>query len=82
MSDLVLLNISDRVATLTLNRPGQLNARNYETIDRLMARLDDLEVIPEVHAVILTGAGRAFSAGGDIHEFSQSVKCGANTAVR
>ena len=82
MSDLVLLNISDRVATLTLNRPGQLNALNYETIDRLMARLDDLEVIPEVHAVILTGAGRAFSAGGDIHEFSQSVKCGANTAVR
>ena len=82
MSDLVLLNISDRVATLTLNRPGQLNALNYETLDRRMARLDDLEVIPEVHAVILTGAGRAFSAGGDIHEFSQSVKCGANTAVR
>jgi enoyl-CoA hydratase/carnithine racemase len=82
MSDTVLLDISDRIATLTLNRPGKLNALNYETIDRLMALLDDLEVMPDVQAVILTGAGRAFSAGADIHEFSQSVKLGANTAVR
>lgn len=82
MSDTVLLNIADCIAVLTLNRPGKLNALNYETIDRLIALLDDLEVRPEIHAVILTGAGRAFSAGGDIHEFSQSVKRGANTAVR
>jgi len=82
MTDTVLLNIADRIAVLTFNRPGKLNALNYETIDRLMALLDDLEVRPEIHAVILTGAGRAFSAGGDIHEFSQSVKRGANTAVR
>jgi enoyl-CoA hydratase/carnithine racemase len=83
MSDTVLLDISGRVATLTLNRPDKLNALNYETIDRLMALLDDLEIATDVHAIILTGAGpRAFSAGGDIHEFSESVKLGANTAVR
>lgn len=83
MSDTVLLTIADRIAVLTLNRPGKLNALNYETIDRLRAVLDDLEVMPDVQAIILTGGGpRAFSAGGDIHEFSHSVKRGANTAVR
>lgn len=83
MSDTVLIDVEDRVALLTLNRPDKLNALNYEMIDRLMAHLDDIEVTADVSAVILTGAGeRAFSAGGDIHEFSESVRKGANTAVR
>jgi len=83
MSDTVLLAIQDHIALLTLNRPNQLNALNYQMIDRLMAHLDRIEVAPEVRAVILTGAGdRAFSAGGDIHEFSASVACGADAAVR
>ncbi len=82
MSDTVPLTVADRIAVLTLNRPHKLNALNCETIDRLMVLLDELEVMPDVHAVILTGAGRAFSAGGDIHEFSQSVKLGADTAMR
>ena len=83
MSDPVVLAIVDGIALLTLNRPHKLNALNYEMIDRLMAHLDRIEVTPEVRAVILTGAGnRAFSAGGDIHEFSNSVSAGANTAVR
>jgi enoyl-CoA hydratase/carnithine racemase len=83
MSDTVLMQVTGSIALLTLNRPDKLNALNYEMIDRLMALLDDLEVAPDVHAIILTGAGpRAFSAGGDIHEFSRSVKLGANTAVR
>lgn len=83
MSDPVALAIADDIALLTLNRPHKLNALNYETIDRLMAHLDRIEVTPEVRAVILTGAGeRAFSAGADIHEFSKSVGAGANTAVR
>jgi enoyl-CoA hydratase/carnithine racemase len=83
MSDPVVLEIADGIALLTLNRPQKLNALNYEMIDRLMAHLDRIEVTPEVRVVILTGAGeRAFSAGGDIHEFSKSVGAGANTAVR
>ena len=83
MSDTVRIDVTDRIATLTLNRPRKLNALNYETIDRMMELLDAIEVSADVQAVIITGAGpRAFSAGGDIHEFSQSVKLGADTAVR
>lgn len=83
MSEVVLLDVEDGIALVTLNRPEKLNALNYELIDRLMALLDRIEVDTRVRAVILTGAGdRAFSAGADIHEFSASVSRGTNTAIR
>lgn len=83
MSEPVALSISGAIATLTLNRPEKLNAINYATADRLLSHLDALEVDKRVQAVILTGAGdRAFSAGADISEFSESVRLGANAAVR
>lgn len=83
MTDLVLSETRDGIAVLTLNRPEKLNALNYALIDRLLAVLDDIEVDDAVRAVILTGAGeRAFSAGGDIHEFSGSVACGTDVALR
>jgi enoyl-CoA hydratase len=83
MSDTVLLDIEDGIALVTLNRPEQLNALNYELIDRLMALLDIIEVDPGVRAIILTGMGhQAFSAGADIHEFSKSVHRGTGTAIR
>ena len=79
----VLLEISDGIALITLNRPDKLNALNYELIDRLMAALDLIETDAGVAAVILTGAGeRAFSAGADISEFSGSVRQGPAAAVR
>lgn len=79
----VLYGVSDGIATLTLNRPAKLNAINYAMADALLARLDRLEVEGAVRAVILTGAGeQAFSAGGDIHEFSESVAAGPETALR
>jgi enoyl-CoA hydratase/carnithine racemase len=83
MSDAVLLDIRDGVALITLNRPDRLNALNYDLIDRLMAALDHIEVDAAARVIILTGAGeRAFSAGADIHEFSGSVRRGAEVAVR
>ena len=83
MSKTVLMQISEGTALLILNRPEKLNALNYELIDRLMVLLDTIEVNDAVGAVIITGAGdRAFSAGGDIHEFSESVAAGVNPAVR
>jgi enoyl-CoA hydratase len=83
MSDTVLLETRDRIALITLNRPGKLNALNYDLIDRLMAVLDTIETDAGIGAVILTGAGeRAFSAGADITEFSGSIRQGPNTAIR
>jgi len=83
MADLVLNETRDGVSILTLNRPEKLNALNYALIDHLLAILDDIEVNGSIRAVILTGAGdRAFSAGGDIHEFSLSVAAGTDVALR
>lgn len=71
------------IALLTLNRPEKLNALNYATNDRLMELLDVIESDPSIRAVVLTGAGdRAFSAGGDIHEFTKSVQAGVDEAVK
>lgn len=79
----VLASVDDGIARLTLNRPDKLNALNYATIDALMARLDAIETDPAVRAVVLTGAGdRAFSAGGDIREFSGSVARGVAAATQ
>jgi len=83
MSDPVLFEIKGNIAFLTLNRPEKLNALNYATNDLLLQLLDRIEDDPGIRAVILTGAGdRAFSAGGDIHEFSQSISEGIDIAVR
>ena len=54
---------------LTLNRPDQLNALSYALVGRLMDLLNAIEEDEALHAVILTGAGRAFSAGADIGTF-------------
>lgn len=83
MQDNVLYEKKDRVALLTLNRPEKLNALDYATNDRLLSLLDQIEADDEIAAVILTGAGdRAFSAGGDIHEFTKSIKRNTEEAVR
>lgn len=83
MADTVLMERRGAVALLTLNRPEKLNALNYETNDLLVRLLAEIEADPTIGAVIVTGAGdRAFSAGGDIHEFSESVKQGPDIAIR
>lgn len=83
MLELVLRETQGAIAVLTFNRPEKLNALNYALIDRLMQCLDEIEDDPAVQAVILTGAGeRAFSAGADIAEFSQTIKQGADAAVK
>lgn len=83
MSDLVIHEMRGAVALLTLNRPEKLNALSYALVDRLMQLLDAIENDTKVRAVILTGGGdRAFSAGADIGEFSESIRQGPDTAVK
>lgn len=64
--DDVLYEKRDGYALVTLNRPVVLNAVNWSIARRLYAALDRAEKDDEATSVILTGAGRAFSAGGDI----------------
>jgi len=77
-----LLTVSDGTAIIQLNRPDQLNALDYATIDMLMRYLDLLETDETVRAVILTGSGRAFSAGADIKGFAASIAAGPEVALR
>ena len=62
----LLVDIRDRAATITINRPDKLNALNDTTIAELGAAVDALVADPAVGGIILTGAGRAFVAGADI----------------
>lgn len=64
----LLLEISDNIAILTINRPDKLNALNIATIKELSDAADWLGNNPEVKGVIITGAGKAFVAGADISE--------------
>lgn len=64
----VLVDIADGVATLTLNRPAALNALTYSMKGQLLSGLLDLAQDRSVRAIVLTGAGRAFSAGQDLRE--------------
>ncbi|MBU2037829.1 crotonase/enoyl-CoA hydratase family protein [Thalassolituus sp. C2-1] len=83
MKPLIIIEKKSDIAFLTLNRPEKLNALNYATNDLLLELLDEIENDTSIRAIILTGAGEsAFSAGGDIHEFTQSIKQGGDVAVR
>lgn len=71
MSEPVILTaVTQRVATLTLNRPDRMNALNRELLESAIATLRDWAVNPEVAVVVITGTGRAFCAGGDIGAMS------------
>lgn len=58
--------VRDGVAWITLNRPQRLNALNGVLMRSLLAELEALMAAPDVRALVLTGAGRAFCAGGDV----------------
>jgi 2-(1,2-epoxy-1,2-dihydrophenyl)acetyl-CoA isomerase len=63
---LILTETLDRVATITLNRPEKLNAFGGTMREELVSALASAAADPEVRCVVITGAGRAFCAGGDI----------------
>lgn len=65
-SERVLVDIGDGIGTLTLNRPDKLNAFDQALCGELVAGLERLARSPTVGAIVITGAGRAFSAGADL----------------
>ncbi len=75
MADLVLRSDDDGVCTLTLNRPEALNALSPPLFVELRSHLDDIvEQIDTVGCVVLTGAGRSFSAGNDLRAIQAGEK--------
>ena len=68
VSDEIRLEVADRVATVTLNRPERRNAFTRSMIDAWAAALADCRAREDVHVVVVTGAGKAFCSGGDIQE--------------
>jgi 2-(1,2-epoxy-1,2-dihydrophenyl)acetyl-CoA isomerase len=68
-----LLDVADRLATVTLDRPEKLNAIDIETYRILDSLADELSTRDDVTAVVLTGNGRAFSAGADLTAFANEM---------
>jgi len=72
LSEAVTLDVADRIATITVNRPEKLNALSARVIRDLGDAVNEAGVRPDVGGIILTGAGRAFVAGGDLGEVEKS----------
>jgi enoyl-CoA hydratase len=68
-ADVVLIDVADRVATITLNRPEARNALNRAVRKALPAAIEQCDVDDAVDVMILTGADPAFCAGVDLKEF-------------
>jgi enoyl-CoA hydratase/carnithine racemase len=64
----ILAEIEDGVGIVTLNRPDKLNAMNRKLVGELHDAVQRFDADDAVGCIVLTGAGRAFSAGGDIRE--------------
>ncbi|MGB0126001.1 MAG: enoyl-CoA hydratase [Rhodocyclaceae bacterium] len=69
MSATVLLDVQDGVATLTLNRPKQLNALSVEMMAALRQGVEQAVGHPEARVIVFKGAGDHFMAGGDLNDF-------------
>src|SRR2546425_7162472 len=78
MSDVVLSSRDGPVLTLTLNRPEALNALTRETTQALRTEVETAGRDPEVGAIVLTGAGRAFCAGADLKDVNARAVAGDN----
>jgi enoyl-CoA hydratase len=76
------IDVGDRIATLTINRPEKLNALNDETIAELGSAFDELRLREDVGGIIVTGAGRAFAAGADIAELAVQTPVIAKARAR
>jgi enoyl-CoA hydratase/carnithine racemase len=77
MSELLLKSVTDGVATITLNRPDKRNAMSDEMRSAFIDALEDVSADKSVRAMVLTGAGRGFCAGGDISGMKRRMEAPA-----
>jgi enoyl-CoA hydratase/carnithine racemase len=74
----IIYEVSDQVATITLNRPDKLNAFTNTMMHEIIAALDQVDADDDVRAVIFTGAGRAFCAGADLSGGGETFAAGGS----
>jgi 2-(1,2-epoxy-1,2-dihydrophenyl)acetyl-CoA isomerase len=72
----VLLDIGNHMATITLNRPDQMNAFSGLMRQEIAEVVDTVCRDPEVRVIVITGAGKAFCVGGDVKEFASGSSRG------
>ncbi|UCD02029.1 MAG: enoyl-CoA hydratase/isomerase family protein [Promethearchaeota archaeon] len=75
------LVIKENIATIKLNDPENLNPLNKETAKKLLDILGSLREKADVKCIIITGSGRAFSAGGDLKLFKSGIEDGISGKV-
>lgn len=68
--DKIIVDISDYVATITLNRPDALNALNGALLNELCTALEEADASDKVRCIIITGSEKAFAAGADVTEMA------------
>jgi enoyl-CoA hydratase/carnithine racemase len=79
---IVLTEDTGRVRTITLNRPDKLNAFNNDLFEELQKALNAAAEDDAIHVVVLTGAGRAFSAGADLTSMASPKRDASGQASR
>jgi len=80
-AECVRLDFGEGIATLTLDRPDSLNAASEAMMQSLERRLRTVADLPGLRVVIVTGAGRAFCAGGDLLEFEAALQAGGTKLI-
>jgi 2-(1,2-epoxy-1,2-dihydrophenyl)acetyl-CoA isomerase len=81
MGEAVQFRKTGKTATVTLNRPERLNALDADSCRLLIKAIRSCGEDAEIRAIILTGAGKAFCAGGDVREMRSTLKDGAKQGV-
>lgn len=76
MTDVLLVDRTDGVATLTMNRPESMNSLSVELKEALLDATRDVSADPAVRAVVLTGTGRGFCVGQDLREHVALLEAG------
>ncbi|MDB4213372.1 enoyl-CoA hydratase [Octadecabacter sp.] len=69
----IIVEISDGVALITLNRPDALNALNSQLLDELSSAVEDADASDKVRCIVLIGSDKAFAAGADIKEMADKT---------
>jgi 2-(1,2-epoxy-1,2-dihydrophenyl)acetyl-CoA isomerase len=70
---MIQTQVADRIATLTFHRPEKLNALSQQLISDSITALRAWSIDPAIGVIVITGAGRAFCAGGDVSNMAQGT---------